>query len=256
MTFTVENLEFYLFILVRISTFLASAPIFSLRNVTPKVKVGLAVFIAIIMFQTVPYEPVAYTGAIGFAGMVVKEAAAGLLLGFAANICTYILGFAGSIIDMEIGLSMVNTMDPLSSIQTTITSTYYNSCVTLIMLGTNLHYFIIHAITDSFILIPVGEVQLRANMYLVMARFLVDYFIIGFRIVLPVFAATLVVNVILGILAKIAPQMNMFVIGMQLKIFVGLFILLMIAGLLPQVTDFIIEEMKTMITLITKALAP
>lgn len=256
MNFTVENLEFFVLILVRISMFIFSAPIFSMPNLPRKVKAGLSLFLAIILFQVLPYEPLAYQGVIGYAALVIKEAAAGLLLGFMANICTYILGFAGNITDMEIGFSMMSTLDPVTKTQTTITSTYYTHMVMLIILGTNLHYFIITAITDSFRFVPVGAVALRANSYVIMSRFIVDYFIIGFRIVLPVFAATLLLNAVLGILAKVAPQMNMFVIGMQLKIFVGIFILFLVAGLLPSITDFIMDEMKTMITLIMESISP
>ena len=70
--------------------------------------------------------------------------------------------------------------------------------------------------------------------------------VIGFRICLPVFAAMLLLNAILGILAKIAPQMNMFAVGMQLKILVGLSVLFLTAGLLPNISNFVFTEMKRM----------
>ena len=66
----------------------------------------------------------------------------------------------------------------------------------------------------------------------------------GFRIILPVFACILIVNVVLGILAKVAPQMNMFVIGMQVKVFAGLALLTIVMSLFPGVVDFIFEEMQ------------
>ena len=89
-----------------------------------------------------------------------------------------------------------------------------------------------------------------------MATLMKDYFIIGFRIVLPVFAAMLIVNVVLGVLAKVAPQMNMFVIGMQLKIFVGLIILALAARYIPTVADMIYEEMKMLVNDAVKYMAP
>jgi flagellar biosynthetic protein FliR len=125
----------------------------------------------------------------------------------------------------------------------------------LMMLVTNLHHFLIQAIVDVFSVIPLGGVQISANMYVIMVQFLADFFIIGFRIILPVFAATLLLNVVLAILAKVAPQMNMFVVGLQLKVFVGLFILLLIIGLLPSVTEFIFGEMKSMMQLAIKAMS-
>ena len=145
--------------------------------------------------------------------------------------------------DMEIGFSMVNELDPTSNIQTTITSNYYSNLIILMMLVTNLHHYLIIALADTFKIIPLGGANIRPSMYLLMLRFMKDYFIIGFRIVLPVFGTILILNSILAILAKVAPQMNMFVIGMQLKVFVGLIVLFLLAGSTPIVSEFIFDEM-------------
>lgn len=79
-----------------------------------------------------------------------------------------------------------------------------------------------------------------------MLQFMRDYFLIAFRIVLPLYGTMLLVNVVLGIMAKVAPQMNMFVVGIQLKILFGLAILMLMIFMLPGVTDFIVGEMKDM----------
>ncbi len=84
--------------------------------------------------------------------------------------------------------------------------------------------------------------------------FLIDYIVIGFRICLPIFAAILIVNAVLGILAKIAPQMNMFSVGIQIKLFVGLTILLLTTAMLPSAASFIFEELKKMMVLVVESL--
>lgn len=246
MTFTIQNFEFFLLILVRITGFIYTAPFFSLKNVPVRVKAGLSIFMAVILFYTIPSETIEYDGVIGYAMIIVEEAIIGVLMGFFANIAFYILSFAGQIIDMEIGFSMVNELDPITMIQTTITSNLYGYLVLLIMVITNLHHYFLKAIIDSFQVISIGKAVFNPEMYQLMIRFITDYFIIGFRIVLPIFASILVVNTILAILAKVAPQMNMFVIGMQLKIMVGLFVLTFIIQLVPSVADFIFNEMITM----------
>ncbi len=88
-----------------------------------------------------------------------------------------------------------------------------------------------------------------------MSVYIADYFIIGFRIILPIFSCILVINIVLGILAKVAPQMNMFVIGMQLKVFVGLFLLFVVMGFLPSVSDFLFEEMQTLTKLFVQIMS-
>lgn len=247
MTFTLNHLELYLFILVRITGFIFTAPFFSLKNVPFRVKTGLSIFLAAIVFYTLSIPAPQYIGVIGFAIIVVKEAIAGAIMGLFANMAYYILNFSGQIIDTEIGFSMVNVMDPLTNIQTTITANLYGYLVMLIMMATNLHHYFLKAIIDSFQVVGIGKEVFDTGLYHLMVHYITNYFIIGFRIVLPIFASMLIVNTILAILAKIAPQINMFVVGMQLKVFIGLLVLVIIVEIMPSVSDFIFNEMMKML---------
>ena len=246
MTISLDHLEYFLLILVRISGFMVAAPIFSLRNIPMRVKTLLAIAIAIVMFHVIPYREVVYSTTIEYALVVITEMLAGVIMGFMANVAYYILSFAGQIIDQEIGFSMVNQYDPITSAQVTITGNFYTYAVMLMVLITNMHHYLIRALTDSFLVIPVGSMALDFGIYEVMKRFVVDYFVLGFRIVLPIFASLLVVNTILAILARVAPQMNMFVIGLQLKVFVGLAVLVLMFMMITGVADLIFREMISM----------
>ncbi len=247
MTVSLYHLEYFLLILVRISGFMVAAPLFSLRNIPVRVKTILAVALAILVFHIVPYREVTYSTTIGYALVVLSEMLAGIIMGFMANVAYYILAFAGQIIDQEIGFSMVNQYDPITSTQVTITGNLYTYAVMLMLFATNLHQYLVRALTDSFTVLPVGAVSLNAGIYELMKRFMGDYFVIGFRIILPVFASMLVVNTVLAILARVAPQMNMFVIGMQLKVFVGLAVLVLMIMMITGVADLIFREMISML---------
>jgi flagellar biosynthesis protein FliR len=247
MTFGIQNFDFFLLILVRITGFFFTAPFFSLRNVPIRVKTGLSIFIAFILYYTIPLQSPEYIGVIDYSILVVKEALLGAIMGLFANIAYYILSFAGQIMDMEIGFSMVNVLDPVTRIQTTITSNFYGYIVLLMMMITNLHHYFLRAIIDSFQVIEIGKAVFNPNIYQLMVQFITDYFIIGFRIILPIYAAILIVNTILAILAKMAPQLNMFVIGMQLKVIVGLLVLVMMVELIPSVADLIFNNMVSML---------
>ena len=87
-----------------------------------------------------------------------------------------------------------------------------------------------------------------------MLIFLRDYLALGFRLCLPVFASMLLLNAILGILAKVSPQLNMFAVGIQLKILMGLGVLFLTVGMLPTASTAILSEMKKMITLFAEAI--
>ena len=185
-----------------------------------------------------------------------KEALTGALIGLASGLCMYIVDFSGHILDMEIGFSMVTLMDPTTRTQTSINGVFLNYLLILIMLATNLHYYIISTIYDSFTVIPIGGAVFNGNLYLFYLEYMVNYFVIGFRIILPIFASILIINVVLGVLAKVAPQMNMFAIGMQLKVFVGIFVLTIVLSMLPGISDFLFTQMRTMTNTMVEALAP
>lgn len=258
MTFTVENLEFFLLVVVRLAAFIYSAPIFSITRIPSKVKVGLAVFLGVLVYYMVPagLPETAGLGLISYSILILQESIVGLILGFITNACLYIVNFSGRVIDMELGLSMSNMMDPSTRLQTSITGSYYTQMVSIMFLVSNMHYYVVKAIIDSFVYAPVGRAIIHRTLYEIMQTFIVDFFLIGFRIVLPVFAVTLVVNIVLGVLTKIAPQMNMFVVGMQLKVFVGLFVLLIIVGTLPTVSNYIFDEMREYLGIMMRAITP
>ena len=248
MTFTVENLEFFLAIAMRIAGFVFIAPFFSNSSVPQRAKLLLSFSVALVTVFVVPKEePLVYSGVIGYAGIIISEAIAGMILGLFANLAMYILSFAGQIADMEIGLSMLTQFDPTNNMQVTITSNILTYAVMLMMVVTNLHLFVLRAVIDSFVLIPVGKVKFSPLFYEGYLGYLVDFMVLAFRIILPVFAALLVVNAILAVLAKAAPQMNMFVIGFQLKIFVGLTVLTIMMLFLPSISEMVFEQMMKLL---------
>jgi flagellar biosynthetic protein FliR len=112
-------------------------------------------------------------------------------------------------------------------------------------IATGLYRFLMGALADSFTLIPVnGAVFHSESLLNSMITFMNDYIVIGFRIVLPIFCVILLLNAVLGILAKVAPQMNMFAVGLQLKILVGFGAIFFTVGMLSGAADFIYQEMK------------
>lgn len=255
MQFTVEYLEIILLILVRMASMVATAPFFNLTNIPVKVKVGLSFFLSMIALQFVDYTTVEYIGILGYAILVLQESITGVIIGISSAFCLYILNFSGHMIDMEIGFSMAMEFDPTTNVQSTISANLFSQLFLVLFVVSDMHYFLIDTIYDSYQLIPIGGASVKGNFLAVILTYITDYFIIGFRIVLPVFSCILVINIVLGILAKVAPQMNMFVIGMQLKVFVGLFLVFLVMGLMPNVTDFLFTEMQKVTKLFLDALA-
>ena len=258
LSFSIYDLEYFLLIFVRVSSFVFIAPFFSMSNVPRRFRAGLSIFISILLYQvTTPADFRLFDTVMDYAILIMKEAIAGLLIGFGSNICMAILNFAGTIADMETGLSMVTLMDPNTRQQTSFTGVLYQYAFTMMLIASGMYRYLLGAIADSFVLIPVGGVVFHSDKMLsTIISFLSDYVILGFRIVLPIFCVILLLNAVLGIMAKVSPQMNMFAVGMQLKVLVGLGVLFLTTYMMPDVANFIFEEMKVVTVAFVEAIRP
>ncbi len=256
LSFSISELEYFLLILTRVTCFIYIAPFFGMSSTPVRIKLGLGVFLAVILYYSItPKQYAEYSTIFGYAIVVMKEAATGLIIGLGAQICIGITNFAGRLVDMEMGLAMVNQMDPTTKEQTTITGVFYQYTVMLILMISGFYQYLVRALAESFILIPVDGATFRiANLVQNFLVFLKDYLVIGFQICLPIFATIILVNAVLGILAKVAPQLNMFAVGIQIKILIGLTILYLTIRLLPYAAEMIFVEMKKMITAIVTSL--
>ena len=246
--FTYGDLEYFLLIFIRVASFVFIAPFFSMSNTPKNVRVALRFFVAFLRYQSMPRQEVVYDSLIGYTIVILKEVITGLLIGFAANLCSTIVAFAGQIASMEMGLSMASMMDPTTRENTTVTGVYYNYIILLLLMSSGMHRYFLKALAETYILIPVnGAVLNHEKLLNAMIEFLSDYIIIGFRICLPIFAVMVILNAVLGVLAKVSPQLNMFAVGMQMKVVVGLAILLVTASMLPDAANFIYDQMRRMV---------
>ena len=247
-TFSLLTFEYFLLVFVRIASFMVSAPFFGMQGVPITVRNGFSAVVAIMVVSVLKPPEVAYGGVIAFSVLVVKEAITGLIIGYMAYVCNTIVIFAGNIIDMDIGFSMASEFDPTMNTQMTVTGQMYYYFMMLLLLVSDMHRYILRAVIDSFSLIPLGGAEFKWDSLLVsFTKYMTDSFIIAFRIIMPVFCVMLVTNAVLGIMAKVAPQMNMFSVGMQIKIMIGLAIIFLVIFLFPEIVNMIINEMYIMI---------
>lgn len=255
-SFSMDELESFMLIFCRVSCLIYAVPFFSMNNTPRRIRVGLSLVVAVLLYYAIPEKPILeYSTLLGYAVLVLKEAIVGLLMGYACNICTTVVGFAGRVIDMEVGLSMASLMDPATKENMSITGVIYNYAVTLILIITGIYEYILKALAESFSLVPIGGAVFDSSRLLdAMLKFMADYILIAFRICLPMFAVMILLNALLGILAKVAPQMNMFAVGMQMKVLVGLCLLFLTMTMLPGISDIIYTEIKTMMVTFVEAM--
>lgn len=239
-----EDLLVLVLIMMRIASFVYTAPFFNTSNTPRKVKIGFAFFVSLLVYGLYPDMTLEYNGLAGYTALVLKEVIVGLLLGAVGNFTIQIIHFAGKFMDMDIGLSMAQIMDPTNHVQTGILGSIYYYIVMMLLIVSGLHRYLITAIVDTYELIGIGAMSPNLSLYHSILEFVSDYFVIGFRITLPIFSCMLILNCVLAILAKIAPHMNMFVVGMQLKILGGISVLMFVVYMMPSVANFLYMEIK------------
>ncbi|MBR1622456.1 MAG: flagellar biosynthetic protein FliR [Pseudobutyrivibrio sp.] len=253
--FTLQNFEYYLLLLTRISMFVVVAPFFNTSNTPARVKVGFSALVALLLYFVVDFSDLNYSTVIGYAFLVVREAVTGLIIGFATFCCNFIILLAGNMIDMNTGLSMAQEYDPSLRTETSVTGTLYNNFIMILLILSGMHRYIFKTFVDAYTLIPIGGTIFKWDSLMASTvTFITDIFVISFRIVLPVFAVIMILNAVLGIMVKVAPQIHMFSVGAQLKIIVGFTILFLTVFLLPDIAAFIFKEMKKMLSLYLQGL--
>jgi flagellar biosynthetic protein FliR len=167
----------------------------------------------------------------------------GLSIGFIAYMVFTAIYVAGEIIDMQIGFGVVNVMDPISNIQVPVSSNLYFIISMLLFLSMNGHHVLIKALFDSFTTLPLGTAQFDASLADGLMKAFSTIFATGFKIAAPIVAAILITDIALGTVSRMVPQLNIFVIGMPLKVFVGFLIMLIT---IPMFVTVMLEIFNTM----------
>lgn len=229
-------------IFVRMAGLIFAAPILGSRNYPIPMKIGLSFFTSLLIYPLIPrgvmFDPSTFWG---FGALVVNELIIGLFIGIILTIYFNFIYLAGGLIDREIGFAMVNVVSPMDESEMPITSNIFYVFSTLIFFQLNLHHQLISALIYSFRDIPLGRNFFSVNTFSILVEALQYSFVIGFRIAAPFVIIILISNIILGLLAKAMPGMNVFILGMPFKIFFGLLLFIVI---MPYLYDLFAETLK------------
>lgn len=227
-----------LFIFIRVITFFSSLNILFPSGTPNTFKVCFSILMSIIISSGVNID-VNVLNTFDLIRLVAMETVNGLLLGYITNLCFNSLKIAGSLIDQQIGLSMSSIYDPNSKEQATLIENLMYWMGIIIFFSMNGHHKLIIGIQESFHLIKIGENLIQNNFYYIIHVF-VQCFTIGFKIAVPVILSLIFTDLIMGLISRSVPQLNVMIIGMPLKMLVGV-VFFMIA--LP----FIITEIHNLL---------
>lgn len=218
------------FIAGRMAGMIFTAPILGSRNYPIPAKIGIIFFLTVLIFPSINSSlTLDVSTYYDFAMILMNELLIGIFLGFILTVYFNFIYFAGDMIDHKLGFSIVSVINPLDESQIPITSNIFYVFSTLIFLQLNLHHELITALIVSFSSIELGSFFNVTQSFPMLVEIVQQSFVIGFQIAAPFVITVLIADIVLGLLSKAMPGMNIFVLGMPFKIFFGmlLFIILM-----------------------------
>ena len=221
-----EAVNLFMMILSRMSGFVLFNPMLGRRGVPGVVKAGLVLLLTVTVFYMSPPAPAVPGVLLQLLLMLLLEMAVGYFLGLVVNIFFYIPIMAGEIIDTQMGMSMGKTYDPGSQVSLSVTSTLLNVLMTLLFFAANGHHTLLRIMLLSGDAIPFGMVSLGTALYSTIVELFIHCTILSIKLCMPILAAELLGQVGMGILMKAIPQINVFAINIELKVIIGLSLVL------------------------------
>lgn len=224
---------------------MTSAPLFSTYPIPMQVKIWLMAFIAFIMYPMVMAKTafVMPTTMPELSVIMLKEFLIGYVIGFIANLVFAGVEMAANLISVQMGLSAAQAINPLSGSNSPVIGQAYTLMAAMIFIILNAHQWLFSAVFLSFSKIPPGYGFIfQGKMVEEIIVLTGQLFVIGIALALPIFAVLLITDVLLGFVSKMMPQMNIFMVAMPLKIYLGLFLMIMFMQPIAEYLAVVIEQ--------------
>src|SRR5690554_118296 len=218
-----EGFLVFFLIFMRILSFMIASPLFSIKGIPSLLKIGLSIILSYLLFMVIGDSvSISSESLIAYGIMIVNEVLFGLALGFAVNLIFICIQMAGQMIDFQIGFSMAATFDPLTNNKVSLFGNMYYWVGMALFFAVNGHYYLIYSLAQSFELVPLNSL----TFYELNAGAIIDLFsggfLIAFQIAVPTIIILLLMDAIMGLLARTVPQLNILMLGLPLKALVGL----------------------------------
>ncbi|MBN2072694.1 MAG: flagellar biosynthetic protein FliR [Actinobacteria bacterium] len=213
-------------VVTRIFAIFFSIPVFNTRRIPNSIKIFFSLSFAVLIFPMLSINinimDLDYFEIFRF---LASELIAGLIIGFIVTAVFSAIQMAGRIIDLNNGFGFSQIVDPVSNVSSTVTTNFFGIIATTLFFVTGSHGILIGAIARSYEMLPAGRFEFRPEVLEILLRSFGDILVIGFKIAAPVAASLVLTEVALAIMARVIPQIPIFIIGFPLKIMVSILIL-------------------------------
>ena len=233
---------------LRVLAVFTAAPVFSSRVFPVRARIALAFLIAYAAQASMPQQVVVSVNDPEALGVVVQQVGVGLAIGFTVRLVFGAFELAGQVIGFQMGLGFAAFFDPSTSAQSSAMGRFYANMAALLFVVLNGHLMVIMAVAQSFTAFPVDQNFLQALGTMKLYELGADLFASAFWIALPVVAMLMFANLALGIVSRVAPQMNIYAIGFPVTLVVGLVGVALTLPMLEQPFAALMERMMDIFT--------
>ena len=220
-------LALLVFPLSRILGLLATAPVFNNAALPVRIRLIAGLAIALALAPALPPLPVIPAGSWLGLAVLAEQILIGVMLGFTLRITFAAVDIAGELIGLQMGLGFATFFDPGSGGQTPVVSEFLGLLTALVFLAMNGHLLALTVLAESFTLLPVSTTPIHAAAFSSLMAWSSTLFSTGVLLALPLITALLVANIALGVLARIAQQLNLFAVGFPITLALGFLVLLL-----------------------------
>lgn len=236
----VDWAQLYLFelIFMRMSGFLLFNPLLGRSNLPAMVKTGMALVLSILVFGTAGTGVPQPDTLVELAFRLLLELGIGLVLGFVMRVVFSVVQIGGEVIDTQMGMTMAQIYDASSQANLSVTASLLNILLILDFFAENGHYTLMRLLTTSSELVPYGAAALGDGVYAYVIELFLACMLLAVKLAMPILAAELLGEVGMGVLMKAIPQINAFVINIELKVIIGLLLFFL---LLTPINEFLLE---------------
>ena len=228
---------------IRALALFTSLPVLGTRTVPTRVRIALAAFVSLAAQASLPAAPeVPLDSPLAFM-LVLQQMVIGLALGFAVRVVFAAVEFAGEVIGLQMGLHFAGFFDPVSAATGTATSRFFGTTIAWLFVVSGGHLLVIAALVQSFDAFPVGPEPFAFLKTVQPQRWGSEIFALGLWIALPLVAMLLLVNLVLGLISRVAAQINVFSVGFPVTLGVGLVGMLLTLPAMQQPFTVALERM-------------
>jgi flagellar biosynthesis protein FliR len=246
--FTVNDVFVFSLIFIRMSGLCVVAPMYGGEQIPRRVRILFAFGVTFLLYPILTSHAIAMPQTvIEYAVLIFKELGVGMLIGFSASALFFGFQVGAQIIAIDMGLQMANMIDPMSDVSITAIGTVMNGLLMTVFLVCDGHHFVLKALIDSFHTIPLTKVVYSAQVFQQSIDLFNIVLVTAFKIAAPSMVALLAVSLVFAFVARLVPQMNVFILALPVKIAIGLLILIVVFPLMISLFYSVMEQVFSMI---------